>query len=76
MTGRDYLWCALQLLLDEEEEASRLCPVCRAEAEQGRCPVCGRETGEAEGDGNPAFDMERFLRLQAGQTETEQEAGV
>ena len=30
MTGRDYLWCALHLLLDEEEILDRLCPACRA----------------------------------------------
>ena len=43
MTRRDYLWCALNLLLDEEERLDRLCPGCRAEAESGRCPVCGTQ---------------------------------
>ena len=34
MTDRDYLWCALNLALDQEEELARLCPECRARAEQ------------------------------------------
>ena len=38
MKRRDYLWCALNLLLDHEEELGRLCPSCRAQAEEGRCP--------------------------------------
>ena len=61
MTHRDYLWCAVNLVLDGEEELSRLCPACRAEAESGRCPVCG---GAVEDRGvNEGFDMERFLAL-------------
>ena len=68
MTGRDYLWCALHLLLDEEEEADLLCPACRAEAEKERCPVCGRETGSVVREENAAFDMARFLRLQRGES--------
>ena len=66
MTGRDYLWYALHLLLDQEEEAARLCPACRAEAEADRCPVCGRETGETARGVNPGFDLERFERLKKG----------
>lgn len=66
MAQRDYLWCALNLLLDEEEAAALLCPGCRAEAERRRCPVCGRETGETEE--NPGFDLERFQRLREGET--------
>ena len=66
MHPRDYLWCALNLLLDEEEQLDALCPRCRAEAERLRCPVCGREAGETEE--NPAFDMTRFLRLRGGET--------
>lgn len=64
MGQRDYLWCALNLLLDEEEVAALLCPGCRAEAERRRCPVCGKETGETFQEENPDFDLERFLRLQ------------
>ena len=32
MKARDYLWCALHLALDREEELARLCPACRREA--------------------------------------------
>lgn len=48
MREEDYLWCAVNLLLDEEEVARQLCPQCREAAERALCPVCGRETG---GDG-------------------------
>jgi len=61
MTHRDYLWCALNLALDGEEELSRLCPVCRAEAEEERCPVCGARV-EDRGE-NGGFDMERFRAM-------------
>ncbi len=61
MTHRDYLWCALNLVLDGEEELARLCPACRAEAEEGRCPVCGGLVGDQGVNGG--FDMERFLSL-------------
>ena len=64
MTDRDYLWCALNLVLDDEEELGRLCPACRAEAERERCPVCGVET-EAAGS-SAAFDMARFEALKEG----------
>lgn len=69
MHQRDYLWCALNLLLDEEEAAALLCPSCRAEAERRRCPVCGKETGEVLMEENPGFDMARFLRLREGESE-------
>lgn len=66
MTEGDYLWCALNLLLDEEETASLLCPQCRAEAERDRCPVCGRERGQVVQEENPAFDLARFEALKRG----------
>lgn len=66
MTGRDYLWCALNLLLDAEEAAARLCPACRAEAERETCPVCGRETGEVIREENSAFDWARYEKLKEG----------
>jgi len=67
MTGRDYLWCALNLLLDQEEALDVLCPACRAEAERARCPVCGTETvGESVGE-NASFDRERYERLSRGE---------
>lgn len=63
MTDRDYLWCALNLLLDDEEALDALCPACRAQAREGRCPVCG-EALESGGAGeNGSFDMARFERL-------------
>ncbi len=61
MKARDYLWCAANLLLDGEEELARLCPACREEAEEERCPVCGArrpDWGE-----NPGFDAERFREM-------------
>ena len=67
MTDGDYLWCAVNLLLDEEEEAARLCPACREEARAERCPVCGRETGTVSRGENPAFDWERFARMKRGE---------
>lgn len=67
MLPRDYLWCALHLLLDQEEAASLLCPACRAEAEEHKCPVCGRPTGEITRGENPGFDMDRFLALRRGE---------
>ena len=41
MKERDYLWCLLNQLLDDQEELDQLCPTCRAEAEQERCLGCG-----------------------------------
>ena len=67
MTRRDYLWCALNLLLDEEERLDRLCPSCRAEAESGRCPVCGATAGVREGGEAASFDWERFEALRRGE---------
>lgn len=69
MTDRDYLWCALNLLLDDEEKLDELCPVCRAEAEEPRCPVCGRAAAETGGGVNAGFDAERFERLSRGACE-------
>ena len=41
MKARDFLWCAVNLVLDREEELNRLCPSCRAQAEEARCLCCG-----------------------------------
>ena len=65
MKERDYLWCLLNQLLDDQEELDQLCPTCRAEAEQERCPGCGALI-QASGV-NPSFDMERFRRLKEGE---------
>ena len=64
MTHRDYLWCAVNLAMDGEEELERLCPSCRMEAEENRCPVCGaavEDCGE-----NLGFDRKRFLEMGGG----------
>lgn len=61
MTDRDYLWCALNLELDREEELARLCPDCRRRAEAEACPVCGAE-GDSWGYGS-GFDPARFEQL-------------
>ena len=66
MREEDYLWCAVNLLLDEEEVARQLCPQCREAAERARCPVCGRETGEMVREENPTFDWARFQVLKEG----------
>lgn len=69
MKDRDYLWCLVHQLLDREEELSRLCPECRARAEEERCPVCGRTRGSwGEGGVNAAFDQDRFERMRGGET--------
>ena len=64
MTDRDYLWCALNRVLDREEELAQLCPDCRAWAEGDRCPVCGRDTAESGWDQN--FDLARFEAMKEG----------
>lgn len=66
MTEEDYLWCAVQLLLDEEEAEAALCPSCRAKLEQARCPVCGQETGAVVREENAGFDWARYARLKEG----------
>ena len=66
MTREEYLWCLVQLTLDDEEELDRLCPACRAEALEGRCPACGAPAGESEGMVNPAFDMQQYEKLRGG----------
>ena len=69
MLDRDYLWCLANLLLDGEEELERLCPQCRARAEEDRCPVCGQPAAAlGEGGVNPAFDPARYERLARGET--------
>ena len=67
MKARDYLWCALNLMLDREEALDRLCPQCRRRAEEERGPVCGARTAESAEDRNLSFDPERFRRLKKGE---------
>ena len=67
MKDRDYLWCLVHSLLDREEELDRLCPPCRARAEEERCALCGQTADNwGEGAENPAFDRARFEQLKGG----------
>ena len=56
MKARDYLWCALHLALDREEELARL------------CPACGALRTETAAGQNAAFDEARFERLKRGES--------
>jgi hypothetical protein len=62
MHPRDYLYCLLHLILDEEEELSHLCPSCRQRAQKKRCACCGASLEECQAE-NPAFDPKRFEEL-------------
>ena len=66
MTEEDYLWCAVHLLLDEEEAEAALCPSCRAKLDETRCPVCGQETASMVREENAGFDWARYARLKEG----------
>lgn len=66
MKDRDFLWCALNLMLDDEEELAQLCPACREHALEERCVVCGVPLMLAEGSVNAGFDEERFRALKRG----------
>ena len=67
MKARDFLWCALNLMLDDEEELEGLCPNCRERAMEERCSVCGVPLALAEGSVNGGFDEDRFRRLKRGE---------
>ena len=60
---RDYLYCVLNLILDEEEKLDSLCPACRAKALEKRCACCGAPLTSSSIGENPAFDQARFDRL-------------
>lgn len=68
MTDREFLYCTLQLWLDEEEKLEGLCPACRARAAQARCTSCGALLQDGEGTENTAFDLERYQALQEGRS--------
>ena len=67
MKDRDFLWCALNLMLDDEEELNALCPTCRNRAMEQRCTVCSSPLFMAGGEVNPAFDNARFERIKRGE---------
>ena len=67
MTDREYLYCAAQMLLDEQEKLDAMCPSCREKAQRRLCPVCGEQIPEE----NAGFDERRFEELRdAGICET------
>ena len=66
MKDRDFLWCALNLMLDEEQELNGLCPQCRERAMEERCFGCGAPLSAVQAYRNESFDEERFLRLKRG----------
>ena len=66
LLDREYLWCALNLLLDDEERLAHMCPTCRAGALEERCPVCGAPAAGTAAGENAAFDQARYERLKAG----------
>jgi len=67
MKERDFLWCALNLMLDDEEELERLCPTCRERAMEERCAVCAVPLALTEGGINGSFDPARFQALKRGE---------
>lgn len=67
MTARDFLWCALNLILDDEEELAGLCPTCRERAMEERCAACGVPLTQTEGCVNASFDQARFSSLKRGE---------
>lgn len=62
MLERDFLWCGLQMLLDEEEELARLCPSCREKAMEERCSCCGVLQSSWQGSINENFDLAQFYQ--------------
>ena len=66
MTDSDYLWCAVHLLLDEEEWLDQRCPTLPERAMEVRCPACGAPTDGDQAGENPAFDRARFEQLRRG----------
>lgn len=62
MTEGDYLYCAAQMLLDQQESMERLCPSCQQAAEKHCCPGCGKPVMN-ETEKNPQFDLARFEEL-------------
>ena len=59
MTDREYLYCAAQMMLDEQQTLDAMCPDCREKALRRSCPVCGGMLPEQ----NAGFDERRFEEL-------------
>lgn len=66
MKDREFLWCALNLMLDDEEELAGLCPTCRDKAMEERCAGCGAPLAAWDGAVNEQFDLARFERMKRG----------
>lgn len=62
MKSGDYLYCVMQMMLDEEDALEGMCPSCREKTGQARCSVCGELLPER----NAAFDDQRFEELKRG----------
>ncbi len=60
MRDRDYLWCAIQMMLDDEEKLEGLCPSCRAQVERGCCTSCGGEMPRDSYGTNAGFDWQKY----------------
>lgn len=71
MKDRDFLWCGLHLLLDEEEEFARLCNSCQTKAQENRCVACGALPQQNAGSFNQNFDLEQFYARQNNPVEGE-----
>lgn len=65
MLSRDFLWCGLQMMIDEEEELARLCPSCRGMAREARCTACGALHSQV--DVNENFDLDLFYQRGRGE---------
>lgn len=63
MTDGDYLYCVMQMMLDEEERLEELCPSCRERLQTPRCGCCGAALEEQ----NTAFDEKRYEELKRGE---------
>lgn len=63
MTDGDYLYCVMQMMLDEEERLERLCSACRERLHEPRCECCGAPLEEE----NTAFDEKRYEELRRGE---------
>ena len=67
MKDRDFLWCALNLMLDDEQALAGLCPACRERALEERCSACGMPLSSWESSVNSGFDQARFQALKRGE---------
>lgn len=67
MKGRDYLWCLLHMMLDDEAAVNRLCLSCQEKAKGDACPVCGSIADAWSASENESFDLKRFETLGGGE---------